>query len=257
MSFFTARRSTRREHRNGRLDDRLDDGIFDIACCRVELVGKFSSLRARRRGYGGRGWQEQVELDEGYAPGTLSDNSASLLFADIACRGVELDVEFSSLQPRRRGSGGRGWLERVEPDLGYAPVASPDDSAIIFYFPGRIVGRFDRVVVRRRERFFSAAGRSPRRRDRNGVWRRWHRRYRLPRSRARRRVFVTPAIVGGVLGSADGRNTKSCLKFCFRTVRPGCAHRPISPTTELGPQANFHCSSLFGGVLGGVDGRNA
>ena len=75
---FTARRSTRREHRNGRLDDRFGDGIVDIAChgVGVELAVGFLFVAARRRGFGGRGWPECVQIDRGYAPSTSLDDSA-------------------------------------------------------------------------------------------------------------------------------------------------------------------------------------
>ena len=43
--------------------------------------------------------------------------------------GVELAGKCSSPQPLRRGLGGRGWQECVEPDEGYAPVVTSDDSA--------------------------------------------------------------------------------------------------------------------------------
>ena len=51
--------------------------IVDIACRGVELVGKFLSLRARRRGLGGRRRPECVQPNKGYAPGTSSDDSTT------------------------------------------------------------------------------------------------------------------------------------------------------------------------------------
>ena len=73
---------------------------------------------------------------------------------DINCRGVEIAAEFSTPQPHRRGLGGRGWQECVEPDEGYAPSCN--------------VGRFEVVIICVSPRvFFFAAGRSTRRDDPN------------------------------------------------------------------------------------------
>ena len=52
--------------------------IADIACRGVELVGKFSSLRAHPRGNGVHKPPECVQLNKGYAPGTSSDDSTRL-----------------------------------------------------------------------------------------------------------------------------------------------------------------------------------
>ena len=58
-------------------------------------------------------------------------------------------------ESRWKGFGGRGWQECIEPDEGYAP--------------GRIVGRFNEVVICVSTRvLFLAAGRSTRQDDSNG-----------------------------------------------------------------------------------------
>ena len=44
--FVTAGPNSRHERRNGRLGDEFDDGIINIACRGVELVGAFLPLRA-------------------------------------------------------------------------------------------------------------------------------------------------------------------------------------------------------------------
>ena len=59
------------------------------------------------------------------------DDSARLSFANNAYRGVECAGEFSSLRPRRRGLGGRGWPECVQLEKGYASVVLAVDSAPI------------------------------------------------------------------------------------------------------------------------------
>ena len=46
----------------------------------VGLAGIFLLPQPRLRGYGGRGWQEHVEVDEGYAPVVLLDDSIIISF---------------------------------------------------------------------------------------------------------------------------------------------------------------------------------
>ena len=157
---FAAGRSTRREDRNGRLGGRIDNGIVDIDCRGVELAGKFSTPQPRRRGFGGRGWKEHVEPDEGYAPVVSLEDSTMLslrvarsvihslqddvlaesietgvsttdltmVIVNIACCGVERGCNCVSLRARPRGHGGRGRPECVQLNKGYAPGTSSDDS---------------------------------------------------------------------------------------------------------------------------------
>ena len=65
--------------------------------------------------------------------------------SDPAPHGVEPAGKLSSLLPRPRGSGGRGWSECVQLVGGYASVASLDDSTVAFIFlsttPTRKAGR--------------------------------------------------------------------------------------------------------------------
>ena len=53
-------------------------GIGNIAYRGVELVGKFLSLQAHPRGYGGHGPPECVQLNKGYATVVSSDDSTRL-----------------------------------------------------------------------------------------------------------------------------------------------------------------------------------
>ena len=62
------------------------------------------------------GWQECVQLDQGYAPVVLAVDLSWLLFADIAYCQVELASEFLFVAARRRGFGAPRRWERGKHD---------------------------------------------------------------------------------------------------------------------------------------------
>ena len=66
----------------------------------------------------------------------------------IACRGVKVAGKFLSLRPLWRGLGGRRWHGRRELDRGYAPVASLDNSTIIFLFRYPRLSSFQTLAAR-------------------------------------------------------------------------------------------------------------
>ena len=70
--------------RIGQLIGQFDEGIEDNAYCGVEPAGKCLLLWPRRRGIGGWGWPECVQLDQGYTLVVLVVDLAMLSFANIA-----------------------------------------------------------------------------------------------------------------------------------------------------------------------------
>ena len=103
------------------MDDSARLLFANIAYRGVEPAGNFSFVAARPKGFGVRGWQECIQLDQGYTPVVLAVDSAWLLFPDIAYCQVELASEFLFVAARRRGFGDprrwerRKWDEPVPP----------------------------------------------------------------------------------------------------------------------------------------------
>ena len=99
--------------------------------CGVLFVVEFCRLWLLRGGLRQQGWPECLHLAEGYASVVLAVDSASLSFANIAYREVEVAGEFSFVAACRRGSGAprrwerREWDEPVPP--GYVSLHSETD----------------------------------------------------------------------------------------------------------------------------------
>ena len=62
--------------------------------------------------------------------------------------GIELAGEFLSSRPRWKGVGGCGRPQCVEPVKGYAPVASSENSTIVFIFCSPGLSSFQTLVER-------------------------------------------------------------------------------------------------------------